>query len=149
MENNYSILNNYLVDFFNTILKIEEHSLQALCDDLSLREMHTIEAIVNSPDGNVGSIAAKLKITVGTLSVALKTLESKGYIVRERAQADRRQVNVIVTAKGTETNNRHQVFHHAMVNDIIECLSAKELETLMIALDKLNRHFDTLGKLPT
>ena len=147
MDNHYSILNNYLVDFFNTILKIEENSLQTFCSELSLREMHTIEAIINSPDGSVGSIAARLKITVGTLSVALKTLESKGYVLRERAKDDRRQVNVTVTEKGIETNNLHQAFHHRMVNDVIECLTAKELETLMVALAKLNIHFDSLKQL--
>lgn len=147
MENNYSILNNYLVDFFNGILKIEENSLQTICSELSLKEMHTIEAIVNSADGNFGSIAAKLNITMGTLSVALKTLENKGYIIREKVESDRRQINVSVTEKGMEVNSRHQVFHHNMVNEIIACLSAAELEILMKGLDKLNKHFDSLDKL--
>ena len=144
MDHNHSILNNYLVDFFNSILKIEENSLNAICSDLSLREMHTIEAIINSADSRVGSIAAKLKITMGTLSVALKTLESKGYILREKTKSDRRQVTVIATEKGLEINRRHQEFHRKMVDEIIACLSAKELEALMIGLDKLNEHFSSL-----
>lgn len=147
MENNHSILNNYLVVFFNNILKIEENSLNAICSELSLREIHTIEAIVNSiEDSSVGSIAAKLKITMGTLSVALKTLENKGYILREKTKRDRRQVNVTATEKGIEINLRHQEFHHTMVNELISCLSAKELETLMVGLDKLNKHFYSLDK---
>lgn len=147
MENNHSVLNNYLVDFFNSILKIEENSLNAICGELSLREIHTIEAIVNSSDNSVGSIAAKLKITMGTLSVALKTLEMKGYVLREKTTKDRRQVNVVATDKGIEINNRHQAFHHKMVDELISCLSAKELETLMVGLDKLNKHFYSIDKL--
>lgn len=147
MENNHSILNAYLVDFFNSILKIEENSLNTICNELSLREMHTIEAIINSPKGNVGDIAQRLKVTVGTLSVALKTLEAKGYITREKKEKDRRHVHVTVAEKGIEVNRLHQEFHNKMVDEIISCLSAKELEILMIGLDKLNGHFNYLDKL--
>jgi len=147
MDSHHSILNDYLVDFFNSILKIEENSLNVICSELSLREIHTVEAIINSNDGNVGSIAARLKITMGTLSVALKTLEAKGYVVREKTKADRRQVSVIATEKGVEVNKQHQDFHHKMVDEIISCLSAKELEVLMIGLDKLDKHFNSLDKL--
>ena len=147
MENNHSVLNNYLVEFFNAILRIEENSLEAMDNNLSLREMHTIEAIINSTDKNVGDIASKLNITMGTLSVALKTLENKGYISREKVENDRRQVKVFATEKGLEVNRRHQAFHHTMVDEIISYVSAKELEVLMIGLDKLNKHFYNLDKL--
>lgn len=147
MEGNYSILNNYLVEFFNSILKIEENSLRAICGDLSLREIHTIEAIVNSADSSAGSVAAKLMITMGTLSIALSTLEKKGYILREKTISDRRRINITVTQKGVEVNRRHQEFHHYMVNELIACLSAKELEVLMLGLNKLNKHFYSLEKL--
>lgn len=146
MENNHSILNAYLVVFFNNILKIEENSLNMICNELSLREMHTIEAIINSSKGNVGDIAQKLKVTVGTLSVALKTLETKGYITREKKGKDRRHVHVAVTERGIEVNRLHQEFHNKMVDEIISCLSAKELEILMLGLDKLNGHFNNLDK---
>lgn len=143
---NYSVLNNYLVNFFNGILKIEENSLQTICSELSLKEIHTIEAIVNSDDKSVGNIAAKLKVTTGTLSVALKTLENKGYIVREKGETDRRQVSVSVTGKGVEVNRRHQEFHHNMVSELIACLCVKELDILMVGLDKLNLHFTSIDK---
>ena len=144
MDDNHSILNNYLVDFFHHILKIERNALNTLCDELSIREIHTIEAIVNSDDHRVGSIAAQLKITMGTLSVALKTLESKGYVIREKMETDRRQVQVIVTEKGIEINRRHQDFHQKMIQEVTSCLSDKELNMLMIGLDRLNEHFHAL-----
>ncbi len=141
---NYSILNNYLVGFFNEILKIEENSLNSACCELSLSEMHTVEAIANSGDANAGDIAAKLNITQSTLSVALKTLENKNYIVRQKDMGDKRQVNIYLTEKGKAVNERHQDFHHKMVNEIISCLSAKELEIFMKGLEKLKNHFYSL-----
>ena len=148
MDSNFSILNNYLVEFFNGILKIEENSLGEIDGKLSLREMHTIEAIINAAGKSAGEIAAKLNITLGTLSVALKTLEKKGYIRREKSESDRRKMRVFSTEKGIAVNKRHQDFHHKMVNEIMAHLSEKELSIFMTGVEKLNRHFtnlDTLG----
>ena len=46
MENNYEQINQLLVDVFNDILVIEESELKkSQFNDLSITEMHTIEAI--------------------------------------------------------------------------------------------------------
>ena len=84
-------LNGFLVNVFNDILRLEEASIRkGPCKNLSVSEMHVLEAVEKSSvdaSGTAGmaEVAAHLSITSGTLSVAVKTLEQKGYLVRCRA----------------------------------------------------------------
>ena len=54
MEPNLETVNDYLVSVFNDILTIEESELKkSQFNDLSITEMHTIEAIGNEDDRRV------------------------------------------------------------------------------------------------
>ncbi len=78
-------LNGFLVNVFNDILRLEEASIRkGPCKNLSVSEMHVLEAVEKSSVDASGAagmaeVAAHLSITSGTLSVAVKTLEQKGY----------------------------------------------------------------------
>ena len=66
------ILNKLLVQLFNDILQIEEKSLKnTQFTDLSITEIHTIEAIGLDRSRTMGEIAHDLRITVGTLTTAI------------------------------------------------------------------------------
>lgn len=63
---NREVINDVLVNLFNEILRLEEEAI--ITDkykDISNNDMHIIEA-VGLGGGNMSSIAAKLKITVGS-----------------------------------------------------------------------------------
>lgn len=69
------ILNKLLVQLFNDILQIEEKSLKnTQFTDLSITEIHTIEAIGLDRSRTMGEIAHDLRITVGTLTTAITKL---------------------------------------------------------------------------
>ena len=93
-------LNGFLVNVFNDILRLEEASIRkGPCKNLSVSEMHVLEAVEKSSVDASGAagmaeVAAHLSITSGTLSVAVKTLEQKGYLVRSRGSRDKRRVTV-------------------------------------------------------
>ena len=71
----YDVINDYLVKIFNSMLYIEEKALQASrFSDLSIKEMHTIEAIGMYERHTSTEVANKLNITVGTLTVAVNAL---------------------------------------------------------------------------
>ena len=93
MDANLEKVNKYLVTVFNDILTIEESELQkSQFDDLSIKEMHTIEAIGLHNERTSSEVAKRLSITVGTLTVAINNLEKKGYVERVRSEKDRRIV---------------------------------------------------------
>ena len=87
MTNTQDLLNKLLVQLFNDILHIEEKSLKNTdLMDVSMTEIHTIEAIGIKEDRTMGEIAHDLRITVGTLTAAITKLIKKGYVERNRAE---------------------------------------------------------------
>ena len=135
-------INELLVQLFNDILQIEEKSLkEGIISDLSITEIHTIEAIGMYAEKSMSEVAQILKITVGTLTTAINKLIKKEYVERKRIEEDRRVVLVKLTKKGKLAYRIHEKFHHDMVNTAIDVLSEEEEEVLISSLDKINKFF--------
>lgn len=142
MTNTQELLNKLLVQLFNDILHIEENSLKNIdLMDLSMTEIHTIEAVGIKDAKTMGEIAHDLRITVGTLSAAITKLIKKGYVERKRTEEDRRVVLVSLTSKGENVYREHQVFHEEMITSMLGNFSEEEY-ILAIALEKLNNFFE-------
>ena len=104
-------INSFLVDVFNDVLRLEEDDLaRGPYKNLSVSEMHVLEAVDSAAGGEtMRELAARLRVTASTLTVAVKTLEQKGNLVRARAEEDRRKVTVTLTAtlqSGTATKTK-------------------------------------------
>src|SRR5690606_4076164 len=75
------VLNDLLVDTFNIILKVEQEALHIYeVEDLSVAEVHTIDAMGDGPGRSMSEIAARLGVTVATVTVAVSRLVTKGYV---------------------------------------------------------------------
>ena len=143
MTNTQELLNKLLVQLFNDILHIEENSLKNIdLIDLSMTEIHTIEAIGIKDAKTMGEIAHDLRITVGTLTTAITKLIKKGYVERKRIEEDRRVVLVNLTSKGEEVYKVHQVFHEEMICAMLSNFSDEEEQVLSKSLEKLNTFFE-------
>ena len=135
-------INELLVQLFNDVLQIEENSLkEGVISDLSITEIHTIEAIGMYAEKSMSEVAQILKITVGTLTTAINKLIKKEYVERKRIEEDRRVVLVKLTKKGKIAYRIHEKFHHDMVNTAIDGLSEEEEKILISSLDKINNFF--------
>lgn len=142
MDKKKMILNELLVQIFNDILQIEEQALkQGVLNDLSVTEIHTLEAIGMYTERTMSEVAQDLKITVGTLTTAINKLIKKEYVERKRIEEDRRVVLIKLTKKGKLAYRLHQKFHNDMINATIEGLSEEEEQTLISSLERLNRFF--------
>ena len=140
---NREVINDVLVNLFNEILRLEEEAI--ITDkykDISNNDMHIIEA-VGLGGGNMSSIAAKLKITVGSLTTSMNSLVKKGYVKRERSEKDRRVVFIQLTNKGRKAYHHHANFHKKMVEAVVETLDEEEIPVLTKALDNLYQFFKT------
>ena len=138
---NHSIdqINQYLVSIFNEVLDIEEDALKGSeFSDISISEMHTIEAIDLYAEHTSSEVAKKLAITAGTLSVAIRSLVNKGYVVRQRMEDDRRVVKLGLTKKGKLVYRLHNKFHREMVKRTIEGMEEDEVEVLLKGLKNLH-----------
>ena len=150
-QNTYTELNEFLVKVFHTILRIEEKALTQLgVRDLSMREIHIIEAISDAKTQNqTSAIAETLGITAGSLTVAVNTLERKGYIERVKDDKDKRVVRLCLTEKAKLPNERHKAFHHEMIDAVLSQLTPEEASFLLKGLMKITHYFkeknSTLG----
>ena len=131
MSSEYSQINNFLVTVFNEVLRTEEASLKTKeFHNLSMREMHVIEAVCDGTKNarnTASEIASSQKITAGTLTTAIQTLEKKGFVLRSQDQRDKRIVRIIPTEKGITANEVHATFHHEMVSSIMSAMKEDEL----------------------
>ncbi|UJF14694.1 MarR family transcriptional regulator [Jeotgalibaca sp. MA1X17-3] len=139
MSHSIDKVNSYLVTIFNEVLGIEEEALRTSnFSDISIKEMHTIEAIGMYGEHTSSEVAKKLNITAGTLSVAINTLVKKGYVVRIRLENDRRVIKLGLTKKGKLIYRLHDKFHKQMVIRTIEGMGDDEVDALLRGLDNLH-----------
>lgn len=139
MDQRVEVINEYLVTVFNDILTIEESELKkSTFEDLSIKEMHTIEAIGMYRKKTMSEVAKELSVTTGTLTVAVNHLVRKEYVERLRSEDDRRVVKLGLTKKGKLVFRVHQHFHKKMVEAILEDLNDDQEEVLITALRKLH-----------
>lgn len=132
-------INDYLVQIFNEVLLIEEFSLkQSEFSDLTIKEMHTIEAIGLEGELSSSQVAEKLSVTKGTLSVSIQNLVTKGYVERVRLKEDRRVVRLKLSNKGKLLFRLHRKFHLDMVRDTLNDLESDEAEVLLKGLGNLH-----------
>ncbi len=136
-------LNEILVDTFHIILKVQEQAIQETGQsDLTISEMHLIEAVAKREQGRtISSIAQELDITLPSVTVAINKLARKGYVEKVRGGSDARKVYVTLTAKGKEVDQLHQGYHEEMVRTIRQGLAQEEKQVLLEGIKKLNRFF--------
>ncbi|HOA80074.1 MAG TPA: MarR family transcriptional regulator [Defluviitaleaceae bacterium] len=142
-----NVLNHLMVDIFNDILTIEETSLKkGMFSDLSVKEMHTIEAIGMYHPRTMSEVAQDLKITVGTLTTAINRLVKKGYVERNRIEDDRRIVQIQLTKKGKLAYRIHEKFHTDMIKAMLDGLETEE-DILVKSLSQLSKYLKDKYKL--
>lgn len=142
------MINELLVQLFNDVLQIEEKSLkEGILSDISITEIHTLEAIGMYSERTMSEVAQKLKITVSTLTTAINKLINKGYVERKRIEEDRRVVLIKLTKRGKLAYRLHMRFHREMIGNAIEGLSLEEEEILLSSLNKINEFFKEKYKL--
>ncbi len=132
-------VNKLFFGLYNDIQRAEDEAQKnGVFADLSLAEVHTIEAIGMYSPVSMSETAKKLDITMGTLTVSVKHLVSKGYVIRERSEKDRRHVLISLTNKGRIMYRIHQKFHLEMIKAAIVGLSEYEAEVARNVLIRIN-----------
>ena len=140
MEKNTSrTLNELLVKLFNNMMDLEERAIiTEEFRDITNNDMHIIEAIGIDEPRKMSEIAAKLGVTVGTLTTNMNSLEHKGYIQRKRSETDKRVVLVVLLEKGRKAFFHHRDFHKKMIKSIMKDLYEDEMEAMIKGLLNLN-----------
>jgi DNA-binding MarR family transcriptional regulator len=143
MENHEKMIDQVLVHLFNDLLRIEERTLNRYCQGLTMREIHIIQAVCEAQqtDSTMTVLAATLRITAGSLSVAVGTLERKGYLIRKQSSTDRRRIHVLPTEAALEVEKHHRAFHKRMVDAVTTAIPPEQLDVLIKGLRGINDYF--------
>ncbi len=138
---NREVINDVLVHLFNEIMELEEQAIITEdYKDITNNDMHIIEA-VGLGGNKMSDIAAKLNITVGSLTTSMNSLVKKGYATRERSEQDRRVVFIHLTLKGRKAYHHHAEFHRKMTDAVLSVLDENEALVLAKALESLTTFF--------
>jgi len=140
--NPYDTINEVLVKLFRDIMDIEEKAIiTEEFKDISNNDMHIIEAIGKIGSKSMSTVAKQLKVTVGTLTIAINNLVKKGYVCRERSEEDRRVVLISLTELGKSAYRHHEKFHQEMIEATLNGLNKEETEILVKSLSNLSAYF--------
>lgn len=141
MDDTRHTLNELLVDLFNYILLIEEKNLRDQGVNLSMTEVHILEAIQKSESNMMSAIAKRLMVTQGTLTVSTSKLVKKGYVERVKDEKDKRIVRLTLTDKAESIMQIHNQFHEAMIEKLLNELELDKEEELINSLKNLMKFF--------
>ena len=131
----YDVFHDILVNLFQEIMDIEEKALiTAEFKNISVNDMHIIEAIGTGEPKNMSTVAKLMSVTVGTLTIAINNLVKKGYVSRVRSEEDRRVVLIFLTEKGKRAYQHHREFHDGMVKALVEGLDEGQQKILVKSL---------------
>ncbi len=134
-------LNTLFISTYRSITKVEEAMLKTLsAGSLTIREMHIIESIgKGGNDGvNITDIAQEMQITLPSVTIAIKKLENKGYVTKDRSREDGRRVYVHLTEAGRRAEVAHRYFHRQMLKAVCAKVSREQRPVLIEVIRALN-----------
>jgi MarR family 2-MHQ and catechol resistance regulon transcriptional repressor len=115
--------------------------------DNSLRELNLTNAKFNvllvlyaagSGGLPLGEIGRRLVVTKANITGLIDRLEEQGYLCRE-ASDDRRITIAKLTRHGKEIVDTILPAHRKLFAEMVDCLSKKEMETVIVLLTKLRK----------
>ncbi len=137
------VVNDLLVETFNSILRIEENVLSnRLTKGLTIAEIHTIHAVGLHDSNPMNVVASRLGVTLATLTASVNKLVTKGYVERVRSESDRRQVLVSLTSAGRAAWRAHDLFHRQMVDAALAGLTSEEESVFVRGIIKIKTFFE-------
>ena len=134
-------LNELLVSTYREITRIEELVLRKLSKNtLSIAELHMLDA-VGAAGCTVTDIAQSMGISMPSATIAVKKLEQKGYVTKERDPEDARRVCIRLTLEGRKAEAAHRWFHRQMIHNIDKSVPPEDHELLLKVIRGMNDFF--------
>ena len=104
-----------VVDVFNIAMDVQELYLkQGPFKQLSMSEMHVLEAVDKENEPSMSAVANHLNVTLGTLTTAVKKIVEKGFLIKEKSTQDQRMHFLRLTDQGKEALKVHEAFHQEL-----------------------------------
>jgi len=118
-----------------TLIAVATRSLGAAAEDTTIAQYRALVVLASRGPQRVSDLAAALGVTPSTAGRMCDRLLRKGLIRRHRARADRRAVQVSVTAAGREVVDQATARRRALIAGILARLPAAEQAAVAAALE--------------
>ncbi|MCF6249572.1 MAG: MarR family transcriptional regulator [Desulfobacula sp.] len=125
-----------IIRFYEKLFS-REHAV-AKDTGLSPQQNHTIDIVGSTGSIRMKSLAKKLSVTTGTLTVMIDRLEKSGFVYREKDPRDGRGFNINLTQKGDAVHKEHHACHIKLAEDILSGLEPDEAANFADILIKIN-----------
>ena len=118
-----------------TLIAVATQSLGAAAEDTTIAQYRALVVLASRGPQRMTDLAAALAVTPSTAGRMCDRLVRKGLIRRHRARADRRAVQVSVTAAGREVVDQATARRRALIAAILGRLPAAEQSAVAAALE--------------
>lgn len=98
-----------------------------------------LESLLHKGPLPVNTIGEKVSLSSGSITTAVDRLEKRGLVERQYIDSDRRTRLVVLTAAGQKLIKKSFDHHELELEEIVEGLSRKEKETLLLLLKKVGK----------
>ncbi len=111
-------------------------------------QLLAMKTLSESPGISISDLARRIYLHPATVVGLVDRLEGRSLVVRKRSKKDRRQVNVMLTAKGKNALRKAPGTAQASIGAGLEALPDRKLKRLSVSLTQLVRIFDLAGRGP-
>jgi DNA-binding MarR family transcriptional regulator len=119
-----------------TLVAVAERSLGAAAEDTTLAQYRALVVLASRGPQRMVDLARALDVTPPTAGRMCDRLFRKGLIRRHRARADRREVQVSVTAAGRAVVDQATARRRELLADILGRLSVRRQAAVAAALQE-------------
>jgi DNA-binding MarR family transcriptional regulator len=106
---------------------------------VSARQVSILDHLDADHPTMLSDLADHLGVTPATMSLAIGRLVERGYVTRVLDPVDRRKVQLRLTADGVRVTNANSVLEPALVEDMLNQLSAADRKAALHGLALLGR----------
>ncbi|MDV2504465.1 MAG: MarR family winged helix-turn-helix transcriptional regulator [bacterium] len=107
------------------------------CCGVTVAQCHILLSLLEAGKTTMQSLSSRLGIAPSTLTRNIEPLVTNGWILRERADDDRRRVVVELSSEGQEKANELKSVRLETCQRLLEGLPASERETVLGAMSTL------------
>lgn len=134
-------LNTLLVGIYKDLDLLEEQMLNASRLNLSISEVHMLEAVHFAGGDDVATISdlsEYLAISLPSVTLTVNKLAAKNYVEKQKNRNDGRVVEVRLTPLGRKAERAHRYFHRSMVRNLAAGMADDEKDALMRGITKVD-----------
>lgn len=115
---------------FKTFLKGVNKDWNKQGHELSMTQCKTLFSLSKGGPQKVSQLAGSLNFTSAAITGITDHLFAEGYVNKERAECDRRVVNITITKKGEEMINNLKENHQEVIGSYFKLLPNEDLDHL-------------------